>query len=107
MEGRNVTIWLALIAILLFLAFVFISAFSPMSYYGMMGPWMMGPWMGFGWMWMPLIAILFLALIGVGVYFLITGSKTQQDRALEIARERYARGEMTKEEFDRIKRDLA
>jgi len=101
MEGMKVVIWLALIAFLLFIALAFISAFSPMPFYGMMGPWMMG----FGWAWMFLIPIL-LVLIGVGLYFLITGSETRRDRALEIARERYARGEITKEEFERITRDL-
>ena len=80
--------------------------------YGMMGPWMMG---GFGWGWfMPIIMIVFWGLIIWGIVALVRGlstggggSSTQADSTLEILKRRYARGEITKEEFEEKKKDLA
>ena len=65
---------------------------------------------GFGWIGM----IIFLALVVVGVILLVRamsnqspgGSHAQHDRALGVARERYARGELTKEQFEVIRHDL-
>lgn len=65
---------------------------------------------GFGWIGM----FLFLALLVVGVILLVralgdqsaVGSRAGHDRALGIARERYARGELTKEQFEVIRHDL-
>jgi len=75
----------------------------------MMGPWMMGPWMGWGWMGLGMI--LFWVLIGVGIYLLLGGyvrpRRGEDDRALVIARERYARGEITLEELEEMKRNLS
>jgi len=61
--------------------------------------------MGFGW-------LFWIALIIAG-FFLIRGNlsgnssnqKTDQS-ALEILKQRYARGEISKDEFDRMKKDL-
>jgi len=80
----------------------------------MVGPLMSGMMgmMGFGWGFMWLIPLAFLILIVLGAYFLVTGLKTtetvpsRKDRALEILRERYARGEITREEYLRMKEDL-
>jgi putative membrane protein len=53
--------------------------------------------------------IIVIALIGVLIYLFI---KTQKGKAgstetpLEILKKRYARGEITKEDFDRTKKDL-
>ncbi len=81
--------------------------------WGMPGPGMMGwGWWGMGWIFM----IIFWGLIIVGLIFLIrwlaglsrshpSYDKTQNS-ALDILKQRYARGEINKEEFDQKKRDL-
>jgi putative membrane protein len=74
----------------------------------MMGPW---PMWGWGWGWMGLAAILFIILIGIGIYLFLSGyvrsRRVEENRAISIARERYARGEITKEEYDEIYRNLS
>ena len=79
-----------------------------------MGPGMMGGW-GMGWFGM-IFMLLFWVLVIVGLIFLIkwlvqttrkgTGTSNGGSRALDILEERYARGEINKEEFEGIKRDL-
>ena len=80
--------------------------------YGMMGPWMMG---GFGGGWfMPIIMIVFWGLVIWGIVALArgvaspgnSGSPNQADSALEILKRRYARGEITKQEYEERKKDL-
>lgn len=80
--------------------------------------WMSGPW---PWMWIfPLICLVVMLL----AVFLIFGrgglrppcggwttrggapSEQEPDSPMEILKRRYAKGEITKEEFDRIKGDL-
>jgi putative membrane protein len=80
-----------------------------------MGPGMMGWGYGMGWMGMIFMAAFWIAVI-VGIVFLIrwlvvsTGSAVNrnqgEDSALEILKKRYAKGEIKKEEFEEIKRDL-
>lgn len=76
-----------------------------------MGRWdhMMGPW-GYGGMFMWLILIVFA---GVVLYFLLERRKSDNseiasttETPLEILKKRYARGEITKEEFDRMKDEI-
>ncbi|TAK00456.1 MAG: hypothetical protein EPO39_15610 [Candidatus Manganitrophaceae bacterium] len=73
---------------------------------------MMGPGMFF---W-GLIWLFFLIFVIVGGIWIIQGAVRRRDlpkeggssdRAMEILRERYARGEINKEEFEERKRDLA
>ncbi|MBM3172641.1 MAG: SHOCT domain-containing protein [Chloroflexi bacterium] len=66
----------------------------------MMGPGMMG---GFGWGWfMPIGMILFWGL----VILPSSGSSRELDSALEVLKRRYARGEISKEEFEEKRKDL-
>ena len=80
--------------------------------WGMMGPGMMG---GYGWWWfMPIIIIVFWGLVIWGIVALVrfiisssnSGISRQTDSALEILKTRYARGEISKEEFEERKKDL-
>ncbi|MBA7531621.1 hypothetical protein ES705_23836 [subsurface metagenome] len=54
--------------------------------------------------------IIFLALIGIAIYFIINSKKLikrdEDETPLEILKKRYARGEITKREFEKIKKDL-
>ena len=78
-----------------------------------MGPGMMGEW-GMGWFGMIFMMIFWILLI-VGLVFLIrwliqTTSRGREDiqsgsRAIEILKERYARGEINKQEFEEKRRD--
>ena len=61
--------------------------------------------MGFGWVFM----IVFWVFVIMGVIFLIriiSGSTKKEETALEILKKRYARGDLTKEEYDRMRDDL-
>lgn len=74
----------------------------------MMGGW--GPY-GYGMGWGGLGMLLELAVLVLLVYLLVrafsrsSGSESR-DRALETLRERYAKGEIDKETFERMLRDL-
>ena len=79
-----------------------------------MGPGMMGNW-GMGWFGM-IFMMIFWVLVIVGLVFLIkwliqttsSGKTAEQtgSRAVEILKERYARGEIDKAEFESKKKDL-
>lgn len=60
--------------------------------------------MGFGWLTM-IISWVLVILIIVWLAHLVSG-RTNKDSAWEIAKERYARGEITKKELDEIKKTL-
>ncbi len=79
--------------------------------YGQQGGWGHMMYYGFGYggmfMW-----IIFLIVIGLLVYFIVQAQKSkgqtssQSETHLDILKKRYAKGEITKEEYDRIKKDL-
>ncbi len=78
--------------------------------YGMMGSGFMG---GYGLMF--LMPILWIAVVGFIIWAVIAAvrrpgdsdhSAGQSDSALEILKKRYARGEISKEEFEARKKDL-
>ena len=67
----------------------------------------MGWWMIFGGLWMFLFWGGLIALIVWGVNKLVNRNGTDRKRnAVDIARERYARGEISREEFELLKKDL-
>lgn len=71
----------------------------------------MGWGMLFGGLWMLLFWGLIIALVVWGIKKVTerggSGSTTPEKRdPLEIAKERYAKGQISKEEFDQIKKDL-
>lgn len=80
-----------------------------------MGPGMMGGW-GMGWFG-GIFMIIFWVLVLVGLIFLIkwliqTTSRPRSDtgsgnRALDILKERYARGEIDTAEFEKMKMELS
>ena len=106
-----------------FLALFFLIQFyalnAAQAQYGRYGDWHMGPGMmdGWGMGWFGgIFMIVFWILILVGLVFVIrwliqaTGKKGNGSqggsRAMEILKERYARGEIDKAQFEAIKRDL-
>ncbi len=105
-----------LFAVILGSSFVLAGCFGGGGYgpggYGPMHGWgrMMSYGCGYGFggffMW-----ILFLAAIGVAVYFFVQRSRSKggelsRETPIEILKKRYAKGEISKEEFDRMKSDL-
>jgi putative membrane protein len=86
---------------------------------GMMGYGMMGGMMGGNWMHYSLgrisLWVLALVILGLLIYVIVrlgrrtTGvARTEAgETPLEIAKKRYARGEINREEFDKIRKDLA
>ncbi|MFH1784001.1 MAG: SHOCT domain-containing protein [bacterium] len=57
------------------------------------------------------MGILLVAIIGIIVYLIIKGGMlktcgSQEDTSLEILKKRYAKGEITKEEFDKMKANI-
>jgi putative membrane protein len=80
-----------------------------------MGRWMMRDW-GMGWFGM-IFMLLFWVLIIVGIVFLIRwlvqnrGSRSSSgvgtgSQAMEILKERYAKGEITSDEFESMKKEI-
>lgn len=72
----------------------------------------MGWWMLFGSVWVTLFWGAIIALVVWGIKSLTTRADSGPTVAarsdpLDIAKERYAKGEITKEEFELIKKDLS
>jgi len=122
-RARRVLIVVVALLVLLAITSTFIMGFWSFPR-GMMGRGMMGPWwmMGWGsrmqWGYNPMVSIVaafvpiaLLVLIGVGAYCLLAGRTREADvrRAtpVEILKERYAKGEITHEDFLRMKEQLS
>jgi len=66
-----------------------------------------------GWGFMILVPLTFLALIALGAYYLLTqfiettdSSFSRNKELLDVLQKRYAKGEITREEYLKMKRDL-
>lgn len=102
-----------IVAILIIIPLLSILIGGEQDYsYGMMSPWMMG---NIGWAWfMPLLMLIFWGLVIWGIVALIrgvassshTGPSNQAESALDVLKKRYARGEISKEEYEEKKKDL-
>ena len=87
------------------------TAFMPMM--GMMGSgWgnTMGGWTGFGILgWLPMVVFWIFLILGIIALVRYLGRSRQQQEGkspLEILKERYAKGEIDKKEFEQMKKDL-
>ena len=68
----------------------------------------MGWWMVFGGVWMVIFWGGVIALIVWGIKKITErGSSAQKGNPLDIARERYAKGEISSEEFEQMKEELS
>jgi putative membrane protein len=104
----------SVVLVLLLVGAILSAMFNGWGYtgWGMMGPGMMGG-LGFGWF-MPILAIVFWGLVIWGIVafirFLVSSSGTpaavHTASAIEILKDRYARGEISREEFEEKRKDL-
>jgi putative membrane protein len=114
MNGRSstgvvVVVVLLLIGLLVILPMFGMWMWAPMMGRGMMGGWGYSSGMGWGFMLAGLlIPLLFIVLIIVGAYLWLTSRKEPVggDKALAILDERYAKGEITKEQYLEMKEHL-
>ncbi len=109
-----------LVVVLVVLAVVLLPAlWMAVLMGGGMGPWMMGPWMMGGWSgtvspWWVVLSFIFSLLVLAGIGLLViwavrqvgAGTGARVPRALEVLQERYARGEISREQYEQIRRDL-
>jgi putative membrane protein len=62
-----------------------------------------GPGSGWGWLWGPIVLLLWAGLIATVVWFATRGARPPErsgmERARDVLAERYARGELTTEEY--------
>ncbi len=80
---------------------------------GFRGPWMMGPGYGYGFAFPHVMfgAVILIVLAGVILIIIYTKRSKRaggsfRESHLDILKKRYARGEITKEKFDAMKKDL-
>ena len=98
--------WMVLLAILL-LGTLFVVYSGVVSLFGHMCG-----MMGYAQWPVLLIGVAFLALVILGAYYLITGlmrksaSELRHKESLKVLEERYARGEITREQYLRMREDL-
>lgn len=104
MKSMLVT-WVGCVLSLMSLPMLAWAQERPYNYGGMHYMW--GPW-GIGMMLMMLVFWgLIIVVLVLGIRWLVTqGREPRADSALDILRQRYARGEITKEQFEAMKQEL-
>jgi putative membrane protein len=100
--------WLVIVV-----AILAVVLLGPMLMMGF-GGW--GAMMGFGFGWWPfmfIVPLAFVVLVVLGIYYLVSGQRSQsasaghaENEALRILKERYARGEVTSEQYAKMRKDL-
>lgn len=55
--------------------------------------------------------LIFLVLIGIAIYFVVRGEKwmkrgRSEETVLDILKKRYAKGEITEQEYEKMKKEL-
>ncbi len=117
MSSRDIGI-VALVVVGILILLPLLGGMGMMGGYGM-GPGMMnGPWSGGRWGWgggMHLFGGLFWVLILVGIVLLITSATRRQgapspgsaEAPLDILKRRLAKGEITREQYDELKKELS
>jgi putative membrane protein len=106
-QARDIAIIIGVVALVILL-FALLGG-------GMMGPGMMG-WGGFS-PWWGVLMMLFWLLVIAGIVLLViwlfrqgtpaaAGPGGSSARALDILRERYARGEISRDEYEQMRRDI-
>lgn len=86
------------------------GVFTPSNWAGrtMMNGWgMMSGWTGISWAWMLIWYVLVVALIALGVRWLVKVRHATHKSSLEILKERYAKGELSKEHFEEMRDELS
>jgi putative membrane protein len=107
-------------AVILMVVFAYLSSRNP--YYGYSGYYggMMGGFGGFGMLFMIPIGLVILVIIGYAIWrgfgwgggccgshhYGHYDSYDEKENAMEILRQRYARGEISKEQFDQMRKDI-
>lgn len=96
-----------LLVLFVSLALLLTACYYPRGWH-MMEDWGHMSWWGYGGAFMWLI---FLVIIGVIVYFIVRSEKwmkrgPDEETALDVLKKRYAKGEITKQEYEKIKKDL-
>jgi putative membrane protein len=110
--ARN-EVWLLIAAGVVLLLVLPSMVFAPFTYMGDgdMEHWMMGSRMMVSWWpFMFLLPSAFLAFVALGIYYLFSGDRPSrgygETDALRMLKERYARGEMTSEQYEKMKKEL-
>ncbi|HLD88763.1 MAG TPA: SHOCT domain-containing protein [Candidatus Nanoarchaeia archaeon] len=105
MKGENnSTLWIILAVIFVVVLFLSFSFMGTGYGYGMMGSYggLFGGWMILAMLfWVALFSLIFWL-----VYRLLLGREKEDTNALSVLKVRYARGEITKKQFEEMKKEL-